>query len=233
MGDHCATGFGRIASALLWLGVVLAAAPTWADGPEVLPSAPIMPLGGEDDRPTTAWNQFCSRVPAECAIDSAEPETLTLTPANWALIRSINLRVNETIQQVTDQAHWAVNDRWDYPDDGKGDCEDIQLLKRKLLAEAGLPRRAMRMTVVIDRKDAGHAVLTIRTDRGDLILDNETDSVLPWDKTGYEFIKREGSAGMAWVALGGEQNRIVVASRSVSRTIGPRRLPTRARTRFR
>jgi hypothetical protein len=55
------------------------------------------------------------------------------------------------------------------------------------------------------------------TDRGELILDNERDAVLPWNKTGYEFIKREGSDGTAWVALGGEQDRIVVASRSASR----------------
>ena len=41
--------------------------------------------------------------------------------------------------------------------------------------------------------------------------------MLPWNKTGYEFIKREGSDVTAWVALGGEQDRIVVASRSASR----------------
>jgi len=61
-----------------------------------------------------------------------------------------------------------------------GDCEDYQLLKRKLLVEAGLPRRAMRMTVVIDDIDEGHALLTVRTDAGDLILDNKVDAVLPW-----------------------------------------------------
>jgi predicted transglutaminase-like cysteine proteinase len=146
-----------------------------------------------------------------------EPAFVTLTPEIWSLLQRTNLHVNQTITPITDQAHWGVNDRWDYPEDGKGDCEDIQLLKRKLLIEAGLPRRALRMTVVIDRKDAGHAVLTVRTDRGELILDNERDAVLPWNKTGYEFIKREGSDGTAWVALGGEQDRIVVASRSASR----------------
>jgi predicted transglutaminase-like cysteine proteinase len=59
----------------------------------------------------------------------------------------------------------------------------------------------MRMTVVLDELGAGHAVLMMRTNRGDFILDNKTDAVLPWHKTGYEFIKREGAQGMAWVAL--------------------------------
>ncbi|NNM70956.1 transglutaminase-like cysteine peptidase [Enterovirga aerilata] len=221
MGDLRTAGSRRLASALLCLGLALAA-PARAEAPEPLPVAPAIALGGEDDRPTTAWKEFCHRLPAECEVNTAEPELLTLTAESWALIKRINLQVNETIQQVTDQKHWGVNDRWDYPDDGKGDCEDIQLLKRRLLTEAGLPRRAMRMTVVIDRRDAGHAVLTVRTDRGDFILDNETDLVLPWNKTGYDFVKREGSDGLAWVALGGgEPNRIVVASRSVSGAGGP------------
>jgi predicted transglutaminase-like cysteine proteinase len=42
------------------------------------------------------------------------------------------------IRPLTDQEHWGIEDRWDYPDDGYGDCEDYQLLKRKLLASAGL-----------------------------------------------------------------------------------------------
>jgi predicted transglutaminase-like cysteine proteinase len=56
------------------------------------------------------------------------------------------------------------------------------LLKRKLLAERGLPRRAMRMTVVLDENRAGHAVLMVRTDRGDFILDNQRATVLPWGR---------------------------------------------------
>jgi predicted transglutaminase-like cysteine proteinase len=50
----------------------------------------------------------------------------------------------------------------------------------------------MRMTVVVDALNDGHAVLTIRTDRGDLILDNRTTAVLPWREIGYTFVKREG-----------------------------------------
>jgi predicted transglutaminase-like cysteine proteinase len=217
MGTHRATGFGWIVSAFLCLAFAGTALQATAEEVAPLPSAPVMPLGGEDDRPTTAWKDFCRRLPGECEIDGTEPATIALSQDVWTLLNKINLHVNRTIEPMTDRAHWGVSDRWDYPDDGKGDCEDIQLLKRKLLAAAGLPRRAMRMTVVIDKRDAGHAVLTVRTDRGDFILDNETDAVLPWDKTGYEFVKREGSDSSAWVALGGDQSRFVVASRSATR----------------
>jgi predicted transglutaminase-like cysteine proteinase len=82
-----------------------------------------------------------------------------------------------------------------------GDCEDYQLMKRKLLIEAGLPRRSLRMTVVIDENGEGHAVLTVRTDRGDLILDNKTDDVLEWFRTNYRYIKRESAEITGWVFL--------------------------------
>ncbi|MCJ2121260.1 transglutaminase-like cysteine peptidase, partial [Methylobacterium sp. J-077] len=82
-----------------------------------------------------------------------------------------------------------------------------------LLAEAGLPRRAMRMTVVIDEKGEGHAVLTLITDRGDLVLDNKTNAIEAWHKTGYVFIKRESQDATAWVSLGGVTSPVTTANR--------------------
>jgi predicted transglutaminase-like cysteine proteinase len=164
-------------------------------------------------RPTRAWREFCERLPTECRVDLTEPEIIDLTPAAWAEIVSVNKAVNRRVQGVTDYEHWGVEDRWDYPDNGKGDCEDIQLLKRKVLAEKGLSRRAMRMTVVVDREGAGHAVLMVRTNRGDLILDNKRDAVLPWKRTGYVYLKREGAQGSSWVSVGHQAEPIITANR--------------------
>jgi predicted transglutaminase-like cysteine proteinase len=106
-----------------------------------------------------------------------------------------------------------VVDRWDFPDDGTGDCEDFQLLKRRMLVGRGLPRRALRMTVVIDDIGEGHAVLMVRTDRGDLILDNKTNAILSAQGTGYAFVKREGQDGLAWVTLNGGDSPVATANR--------------------
>ena len=163
-------------------------------------SAPAALFG--DARPVPAWNEFCRRYPAECAVNPAEPETVALTPRAWQTLTAVNRAVNSAIQPVTDDAHWGVPDRWDLAEDGAGDCEDFQLLKRHRLVEAGLPRRAMRMAVVIDENGEGHAVLMVRTDRGDLVLDNKTSAILPWHQTGYVFIKRESQSATAWVSLG-------------------------------
>ena len=178
-----------------------------------LPSASASLTPGAEARPILAWTEFCQSYPAECAFDRSEPARIALTPALWSTITSVNRRVNRTIEPVTDQEHWGRPDRWDLAEDGSGDCEDFQLLKRKLLAQAGLPRRAMRMTVVIDEKGEGHAVLMLRTDRGDLVLDNKTSAVLPWHKTGYTFIKREGDESTRWVSLGRAVSPVVTANR--------------------
>jgi len=164
-------------------------------------------------RPIAAWTEFCERYASECAVDRNEPAILTLTPAIWQTVNTVNRRVNKAIHAVTDQDHWNVADRWDLAEDGQGDCEDFQLRKRALLADAGLPRRAMRMTVVIDEKGEGHAVLTLITDRGDMVLDNKTNAIVPWHKTGYVFIKRESQDMTAWVSLGGVTSPVTTANR--------------------
>jgi predicted transglutaminase-like cysteine proteinase len=163
--------------------------------------------------PTHAWISFCQRQPHECRVDLSQPARISLTPNIWAALTQVNERVNSSILAVADQDHWGVIDRWDYPDDGLGDCEDIQLLKRKLLVQAGLPQRATRMAAVIDDQGQGHAVLMVLTNKGDFILDNKRNAILPWRRTGYTFIKREGTSGKTWVALGDQAAPAVTANR--------------------
>ena len=177
-----------------------------------LPGATFEARTVGEARPVMAWTKLCERMPAECEVNTTEPTTISLTAKTWQTIVSVNRRVNTTIRPVTDQDHWGLPDSWDFPTDGAGDCEDYQLLKRKLLIEAGIPRRALRMTVVIDEKREGHAVLMVRTDRGDFILDNKTTAVLPWHETGYIYVKREGQDGPTWVSLGGATSPLSTAN---------------------
>ncbi|PTM42480.1 transglutaminase-like cysteine peptidase [Bosea sp. 124] len=174
-------------------------------------SAPADASG--DARAPYAWTDLCKRSPAECRVNIGEPERVEMTPKLWKTIVALNSRINREIEAVTDEDHWGVVDRWDLPEDGKGDCEDFALLKRKRLAETGVSRRAMLMTVVIDEENAGHAVLMVRTDRGDFILDNKRNAVLPWNQTGYVYVKRESQMRTGWTSLGGAQTSTVASVR--------------------
>ncbi len=195
------------------LGAAAASIPAHAFPQLNLPVRSDAILSAGQAGPTPAWVAFCKQMPDECTLDRSEPAIISLDPQVWKLIVEVNERVNSRILPVTDQDHWGVADRWDYPDDGLGDCEDIQILKRRLLIEAGLPRRALRMTVVVDELGAGHAVLMALTDRGDYILDNKRGAVLPWQETGYRYVKREGSESAAWVWLGNQAAPIVTATK--------------------
>jgi predicted transglutaminase-like cysteine proteinase len=193
----------------LFLLLVLVAGPR-ASAAETRPlDAAWITIADGSAQPTDAWSEFCERSPAECAINPAEPAMIQLDERVWKAIVAINRQVNAAVSPREDVHHWGIVDRWDSPADGYGDCEDYQLLKRHLLVEAGLPRRALRMVVVLDELGQGHAVLAARTDRGDFIIDNKRDAVLPWHQTGYVYIESEGDKSLAWVALG---NQIVVTS---------------------
>jgi predicted transglutaminase-like cysteine proteinase len=154
-------------------------------------------------KPVHAWLDFCNRYPGECDVNPSEPAVLTMTPQLWKTLNTVNRQVNAAIKPRTDMDHLGVVDRWDIPTDGYGDCEDYQLLKRKILTEKhGVSKRALRMTVVVDDQGEGHAVLMVRTTSGELILDNKRSTILSWSDTGYLFVKREGQDGRDWVSLG-------------------------------
>lgn len=153
-------------------------------------------------RAPIGWVEFCLRYKPECDTRPSTPRDVALTSKAWSDLIKVNTWVNEHITPITDIEHWGVVEQWDYPDDGKGDCEDYVLLKRRMLMEAGWPREALLITVVRDRKNEGHAVLTVKTNRGEFILDNENADIVPWTRTGYRFVKRQSQFDPnVWVSL--------------------------------
>ncbi len=139
---------------------------------------------------------------------------MVLTSKAWSDLVRINQWVNDQIKPVTDLEHWGVVERWDYPNDGYGDCEDYVLLKRQMLTKAGWPRSALLITVVRDQKGDGHAVLTVKTDKGEFILDNQNEKIVLWSEAGYRFVKRQSQSNPnTWVALGDPPAAITATAR--------------------
>ncbi len=172
---------------------------TIADGADAFPYVEVH----EVVRPPIGWVDFCANRAAECATTPTTPRDVVLSPQAYRDLSRVNKWVNDAIKPMTDLDHWGVVERWSYPDDGYGDCEDYVLLKRRLLIAAGWPREALLITVVRDRKDEGHAVLTVKTDLGEFILDNQAEEILPWTQTGYRFVKRQSQSDPnVWVSLG-------------------------------
>jgi predicted transglutaminase-like cysteine proteinase len=168
------------------------------------PRAAREPVGGETSIPY-GWVDFCNRHSEECSLGKLKPMDVRLTRQTLKTLSDINEEVNNAIEPVSNLDHWGTTlDHWDYPVDGKGDCKIYALFKRKLLIERGFPRQALLMTIVRDLTGEGHAVLTVKTDRGDFVLDNLSQDVRPWSATGYQFYKRQAQDDPnVWLSLGG------------------------------
>src|SRR5215204_1576638 len=159
-------------------------------------------MGGTTRAPV-GWLEFCSENPRECVSGSGLARDAVLSTRTWKELVRINRMVNDGITPMTDLDHYGVVEKWAYPDDGYGDCEDYVLLKQRLLVEAGWPRQALLITVVRDEKGDGHAVLTVKTDRGEFILDNQNHDILLWSETSYRYVKRQSQGDPnVWVSLG-------------------------------
>ena len=158
---------------------------------------------GDASRPPIGWTDFCVRYAPECETKPSAARDVVLSAKAWTDLVRVNKWVNDTIKPLTDMEHWGVVERWDYPDDGYGDCEDYALLKRRMLIDAGWPREALLMTVVRERNGNGHAVLTVKTDKGEFILDNQNEHIVLWSETSYRFVKRQSQTDPnLWVSLG-------------------------------
>jgi predicted transglutaminase-like cysteine proteinase len=158
---------------------------------------------GNGSRAPIGWTEFCNGNRGECNTRPMEARDVVLSPTAWRDLVRVNRWVNSKIKPLTDMEHWGVVERWSYPDDGYGDCEDYVLLKRRMLIQAGWPRQALLITVVRDQRGDGHAVLTVKTDKGEFILDNQNEEILLWSETTYRFVKRQSQVDPnVWVALG-------------------------------
>lgn len=164
---------------------------------------PLFVSLGDASRAPIGWIEFCADNPRECSAPQGEPRDVVLSPRAWKDLVRINKWVNDTIKPITDMDQWGVVEKWSYPDDGKGDCEDYVLLKRRMLIQAGWPREALLITVVRERNGDGHAVLTVKTDKGEFILDNQHADIRLWSDTDYRFVKRQSQFDQnVWISLG-------------------------------
>lgn len=173
----------------------------------------FMEIGGLTSQPIGHY-EFCKRKPDECSIQPEDSDPLVLTEALREKIERVNLTVNDAVTAMSDQENYGQAEYWSYPDHGYGDCEDHALEKRRTLKRAGISLSNLLITVVRLPNGEGHAILTVRTDQGDFVLDNLNDEVKLWSATDYRFLKRQSSNHTGrWVSLRDDEAPIVSALR--------------------
>jgi len=163
-------------------------------------AAQPMLTGGLTSQPIGHY-EFCRANPVECNIRLRDSGPERMSGSLWKQMVAVNVGVNAAIKPVNDIDLFGKDEVWAYPV-GAGDCEDYVLEKRRDLMNQGLSLSNLLITVVRKPDGEGHAVLTVRTDKGDFVLDNLTDAIRQWHETGYRYLKRQASNHTGrWVTI--------------------------------
>lgn len=132
--------------------------------------------------------RFCLRYPADCKLKSTDNERIELVAETFELLKRVNHSVNASIAPMSKGYGSNLGDGWTIAP-GMGDCNDYAVTKRHELVESGLPAKAMRLATVKTINGVGHLVLVVSTTKGDIVLDNLTEVIRPWQVTGYRWLK--------------------------------------------
>jgi predicted transglutaminase-like cysteine proteinase len=137
--------------------------------------------------------RFCLRYPSDCKSDSKEDERIELTAENFELLNRVNLSINAAITPVSKAYGADLKDAWTIAP-ATGDCNDYAVTKRHELLTHGLPAKALRLSVVKTSSGMGHLVLVVTTTKGNMVLDNLTEAIRPWQSTNYRWLKIQSAA---------------------------------------
>ncbi len=188
---------GLVTGLLIWAMLALPASAESVD----ISNPAFAQTGGLTSIPV-GHADFCRKHRSDCGPNARVVEAIELDEKRWTQLLSINQKFNVEIVPVTDNDLYHVAEFWTYPRGGYGDCEDIALAKRQALIKKGWSPSALLMAVVRQPNGEGHAVLMVRTDRGDLVLDNQEGLVKVWSDTPYQFLKRQSQADQSqWVDI--------------------------------
>ncbi|MGH1352220.1 MAG: transglutaminase-like cysteine peptidase [Methyloligellaceae bacterium] len=163
--------------------------------------------GGASTFPPLGHRELCNRHAFQCRSVAGRTSTrkgaVVLTGARWQQLKQVNRRINRQIIARSDRRTYNKLDFWSLS--GRyGDCEDYALRKRQALLRQGWPSSALLLTTARDHRRRPHAVLVVKTHRGDYVLDNLNSSVKPWRSVPYQWLKQQsqGNPGR-WVSLSG------------------------------
>jgi predicted transglutaminase-like cysteine proteinase len=135
---------------------------------------------------------FCKQHRSECRASGTAQ--VTLTPNLLAVLKQVNHQVNRSIRPERDTTDvWELNPR-------SGDCEDYVLSKRSALVRMGVPAGSLRIAYTHTRRGAPHAILVVRTNEGDLVLDNLSNSVKTLRASGYNIRSMSTANPNRWTA---------------------------------
>lgn len=146
-----------------------------------------------------AFVKFCMNYPSECR----QPRMIfrggpvKLDDERYADLVDVNRDVNAAIRPQRNlrgvaYEEWLINP-------ASGDCNDYAVTKKHALRARGWPDHALFLSEVVTSWGEHHLVLIVRTDKGDLVLDNMTGAIRPVAQVRYQWVRaQKPGAPMSW-----------------------------------
>ena len=142
-------------------------------------------------RAPLGFQLMCLNNPGACKAGGAP--SVTVNSDLITALNRVNRQINRSITPRNDQGPdvWSLSAK-------TGDCEDFVMAKRMALLSMGLPSSALRIAYVKTRQGEGHALLVIKSDKGDIALDNLTNEIKLLGATGYQVMSLSGANPLKW-----------------------------------
>ncbi len=192
-----ATALLKAALALILLAAIPFMTPTEASANNAFGNQFIQIQG--TIAPPSGAKDICARYDWACTSSKASRK---LSNEDLKTVRTINKKINKQVRSISDQAQYKKPEVWALPTNRGGDCEDFALLKKRELVARGINPSRLLLATVHDRRQGSHAVLILRSDQGDLVLDNLTDRIRTWQETRYTFLRMQNpTTPRKWVAV--------------------------------
>jgi predicted transglutaminase-like cysteine proteinase len=137
--------------------------------------------------------RFCLRYPSDCKSDPRENQRIDLNAETSELLKRVNHSVNMYINPRPKSYGRNLGEGWTIAPE-MGDCNDYAVTKRHELLENGLPSKALRLAVVKTASGIGHLVLVVVTTKGDIVMDDLTEEIRPWQSTDYHWLNIQSAS---------------------------------------
>jgi len=154
-------------------------------------TAMTMPAAQAGKHAPLGYQLMCLKTPEQCK--GGGKAKVEATGNLMATLKRVNSHVNRSIKPRNDSGAdvWSASA-------SSGDCEDYVLAKRAALVKAGVPASSLRIAYVKTKRGEGHAILVVKTNGKDLVLDNLTATIRPLSQTGYRIISMSGANPRQW-----------------------------------
>jgi predicted transglutaminase-like cysteine proteinase len=150
-----------------------------------------------------AYTRFCLEYSEDCDRRGMNfrRRTIALTAERWAELTTVNRQINQDIIPERDEGD-VLTEEWRlHP--VAGACHDYAVTKRHELLAQGWPSSSLLLSEVVMSSGEHHLVLVVRTNEGDVVLDNLNANIQPVEMVPYQWIRIQSTSNPNfWFTVG-------------------------------